>query len=117
MIPCSGGVCCRTRPHRSHKNSDFRRAGADEALRWHWNGRETVIDRAGRIVVPKRLRDELGLTPGTTVDISAYGSGVQITPGCRTARLQRDSSGRLILTGDATLTDEAMYSLIDAGRR
>ena len=32
---------------------------------------ETTIDAVGRIVVPKPLRDALGLTPGTTVDIRA----------------------------------------------
>ena len=31
---------------------------------------ETTIDSAGRIVVPKPLRDALGLTPGTTLDVA-----------------------------------------------
>jgi len=29
----------------------------------------TTIDGAGRIVVPKALRDAMGLTPGQTVDV------------------------------------------------
>lgn len=77
---------------------------------------ETTIDAAGRIVVPKPLRDALGLTPGSLVDISRYGSGLQLTPGGRTARLVEEH-GELVLTGDTQLTDETMYALIDAGRR
>lgn len=70
-----------------------------------------------RIVVPKPLRDALGLTPGTVVDISQYGNGVQITPGGRTARLERDATGRLVARSDSVVTDEVMFGLIDAGRR
>lgn len=78
---------------------------------------EAVVDSAGRIVVPKPLRDALGLAPGTVVDISQYGSGVQITPGGRTARLERDATGRLVARSDTVVTDEAMFGLLDSGRR
>ncbi len=78
---------------------------------------EAVIDAMGRVVVPKALREALGLTPGTTVDISAYGAGVQITPGGRTARLVRDEDGRLVATGETTIDDDVVFALIDAGRR
>lgn len=67
--------------------------------------------------MPKRLRDALGLTAGSTVDISPYGGGVQITPGGRTARLEREADGRLVSHGDTEVTDEMMYALIDSGRR
>lgn len=33
------------------------------------NGMITTIDKAGRIVVPKRLRDAMGLTPQTQLNI------------------------------------------------
>jgi AbrB family looped-hinge helix DNA binding protein len=78
---------------------------------------EAVIDSVGRVVLPKQLRDALGLTPGTTVDISPYGSGVQITPGGRTARLERDPDGRLVSRGETVVTDEVMYALLESGRR
>lgn len=78
---------------------------------------EAIIDSGGRVVLPKQLRDALGLTPGSTVDISPYGSGLQIVPGGRTARLERDADGRLVAAADTKVTDEMLFGLIDSGRR
>lgn len=77
---------------------------------------QTTIDAAGRIVVPKALRDAVGLTPGSTVDISLYGAGLQLVPGGRTARLVEED-GRLVAVSDTVVTDEMVFALIDAGRR
>lgn len=76
----------------------------------------TTIDAVGRIVVPKALRDALGLTAGSTVDISRYGSGLQVFPTERTARLVRES-GHLVVTGDTPIDDEDVFGLLDAERR
>ena len=78
---------------------------------------EATIDSAGRILLPKALRDALGLVPGTKVDVSSRGGSVQITVGGRTARLQRDDEGRLVAVSDTIVTDESMFAIIDAGRR
>ncbi len=75
-----------------------------------------TIDAVGRVVVPKPLRDALGLTPGATVDISRYGAGLQLTPAGRTARLVVES-GELVATADTALDDDQLFGLIDAGRR
>ena len=77
---------------------------------------EATVDAVGRIVVPKALRDALGLLPGSTVDISRYGSGLQLVPIGRTARLV-DEDGALVATGSTTIDDEVVFGLIDAGRR
>jgi len=77
---------------------------------------ETTIDGAGRIVVPKPLRDALGLAPGTTVDISCYGTGLTVVPRGRTARLIEEN-GHLVAASDRPITDEEVFALIDAGRR
>lgn len=78
---------------------------------------EATIDSGGRILLPKSLRDALGLTPGSTVDVSPYGSGVQITPGGRTARLERAEHGRLVARSETVVSDDMVFALIDSGRR
>jgi len=76
----------------------------------------TTIDALGRIVVPKPLRDELGLAAGSTVDISRYGAGLQLVPTGRTARLV-DEAGVLVASGSTTIDDDTVFGLIDSGRR
>jgi AbrB family looped-hinge helix DNA binding protein len=77
---------------------------------------EAVIDQAGRVVLPKPLRDALGLLPGTKVDISAYGAGAQIVAAGRTARLIEED-GVLVAAGETPVDDDVVFSLIDAGRK
>ena len=74
------------------------------------------MDSVGRIVVPKPLRDALGLQSGSTVEISRYGAGLQLIPTGRTARLEHEE-GALVATGETTIDDEVVFGLIDAGRR
>ena len=66
--------------------------------------------------MPKALRDALGLAPGSSLDISRCGAGLQLVPSGRTARLV-DESGVLVATGDTELDDHDLFALIDAGRR
>jgi AbrB family looped-hinge helix DNA binding protein len=77
---------------------------------------EVTVDAVGRIVIPKPLRDSVGLVPGSTVEISAYGACLQITPGGRTARIVYEG-GMPVATGETVITDEILFGLIDAGRR
>ncbi len=75
-----------------------------------------VVDAAGRIMLPKALRDRLGLVPGTTVDVSEYGGGLHLEPSSRTARLVEED-GVLVATGSTTIDDDDVFALVDAGRR
>lgn len=74
------------------------------------------MDSVGRIVVPKALRDALGLHAGSTVDVSRYGTGLHIVPAGRTARLVEES-GVLVADGTTEIDDAVLFGLIDSGRR
>ena len=76
----------------------------------------TTIDAAGRVVIPKALREAVGLTGGSTVDISVYGGGLQVTPTARTATVH-DVDGHLVVDADVPFTDDILFGLIDDGRR
>ena len=77
---------------------------------------EAVIDQAGRIVLPKPIRDALGLLPGTKVDITPYGAGAQLVPAGRTARLVEED-GVLVADAETSVDDDVVFALIDAGRK
>ena len=77
---------------------------------------EAVIDQAGRVVLPKPIRDALGLLPGTKVYITPYGAGAQLLPAGRTARLVEED-GVLVADAETPVDDDVVFALIDAGRK
>lgn len=62
----------------------------------------TAIDRLGRLVIPKAVREATGLTAGTEVDVVADGGVVVLRPvaGGNESVVLRD--GVLVYTGEAT---------------
>jgi len=77
---------------------------------------KAVVDSVGRVVVPKPLRDALGLQPGSEVEISRYGAGLQLIPAGRTAQVVLEG-GVPVVAGDTKIDDEIVFALLDAGRR
>ena len=53
-----------------------------------------IIDKAGRLVIPKPLRDQLGIRPGE-VEVVADGATLRVEPVSGTAVIER--AGRLII--------------------
>ncbi len=74
------------------------------------------IDSVGRVVIPKPLRDALGLQPGSEVEISRYGAGLQLIPAGRSAQVVLEG-GVPVVAGDTRIDDEMVFGLLDAGRR
>ena len=80
---------------------------------------KTTIDGAGRIVIPKILRDAVGLAAGAEIDVAEDGGRLVITSiGPRTRIVER--AGRPVVTVEGTvapLTSDAVRELIERGRR
>lgn len=70
----------------------------------------TTIDKAGRLVIPKPLRDAVGLTAGE-VDLELVGAELRVRPVSSEGIVEKD--GRLVITGpaDASIDDEQVRSL------
>lgn len=59
----------------------------------------TTIDRDGRVVVPKPLRDRFNLVAGTELEIEATAEGLTLRKVCNTSPLVREK-GVLVHHGD-----------------
>ncbi len=81
---------------------------------------KSTIDRAGRIVVPKPLRDRLGLIAGTEIEIEERGGAVEIRPRGRDVHVVEGAGGFLVLSAadcHAVLTDADVREAIEETRR
>jgi AbrB family looped-hinge helix DNA binding protein len=80
----------------------------------------TTIDKAGRIVVPKAMRDELGLNGGTEVEISLVDGRIEIEPAPVRMWLERNEQGYLVAKTDRPmppLTQELVRETLEKIRR
>ncbi len=75
----------------------------------------STIDKAGRLVVPKILRDRIGLRAGA-VELIADGTGIRIEPVAGEGLAEE--GGRLVIPASGVgLDDELVRALRDADRR
>ena len=80
---------------------------------------KATLDSAGRIVVPKPLRDALGLKPGQPLDIQAGDGRLEIKIVPTPMRLKKRGKG-MIAIPDAelpTLTAEQVRDTLERVRR
>lgn len=81
---------------------------------------KTTIDRAGRIVVPKAMRDELGLRGGSEVEVALVDGRIEIEPVPTAVRLVRGEDGMLVAVPEREsppLTVERVRELLEQVRR
>lgn len=58
----------------------------------------TTIDRAGRLVIPKEMRESAGLSPGSTVTIRCQDGRVEIEPQYVEPQLIEGEHGLLLIS-------------------
>ena len=73
-----------------------------------------TIDKAGRVVIPKSVRDELRLEPGDSLELACAGDTVTLRP-IRTNAPLRKERGIWVYHG-APITGEETEKMIDDSR-
>jgi AbrB family looped-hinge helix DNA binding protein len=72
------------------------------------------LDRAGRIVVPKTVRDRLRLSPGDTFDLVVQGDELTLRPRRSATPLQKERGVWVFRTGQpltAAETDATLHTI------
>lgn len=76
---------------------------------WHDSDMRVPIDEAGRLVIPKQLRDEVGLEP-EEVELYRDGAGIRIEPVAESGLVEED--GLLVIPPSGiALDDDRVRSL------
>jgi AbrB family looped-hinge helix DNA binding protein len=73
-----------------------------------------VIDKAGRVVIPKLLRENLNLEPGDSLEMESTGDQITLRPVRGTAPLTKEHGVWVFRTGQplsASSTDEVLQTI------
>ena len=72
---------------------------------------KVTLDRAGRVVLPKTLRDAMHLSPGDTLDLTLKGDEVTLRPRRGAAPLQKERGVWVFRTGKPLTAGETEETL------
>jgi len=72
---------------------------------------KVTLDQAGRVVLPKALRDELCLSPGDTLDLTVNGEDVTLRPRRAATPLQKERGIWVLRTGKPLTAAETEATL------
>jgi AbrB family looped-hinge helix DNA binding protein len=74
------------------------------------------IDGAGRIVVPKPLRDELGLSPDTPLEIEVVDGHLELSARHEPPSVVEGPNGLLVAPTGTPISDEDVRRVLEAAR-
>jgi AbrB family transcriptional regulator (stage V sporulation protein T) len=72
---------------------------------------EITLDRAGRVVLPKAIRDELRLSPGDVLEVTVRGDEVTLRPRRGATPLQKERGVWVFRSGEPLAADETEETL------
>ena len=72
---------------------------------------KVTLDRAGRVVLPKSIRDKLQLSPGDTFDLTVQGEDVTLRPRRSATPLQKERGIWVFRTGEPLSAAETEETL------
>lgn len=73
------------------------------------------MDSAGRVVLPKAVRERARLKPGTPLEVRVIDGRVELEPACAEVRIEKKGGGWVVrYLGDVpTLTQEQVDAVLD----
>lgn len=77
----------------------------------------TTIDMAGRLVVPKALRDQLGFSAGSELELNAVDGHLEVAVPSRVHVDEGPHGVRFVTDTDERLGAEQIRELMERGRR
>jgi len=72
---------------------------------------KVTLDQAGRVVLPKALRDEMHLSPGDILDLTVKGDEVTLRPRRGATLLQKERGVWVFRTGKPVTADATEETL------
>jgi AbrB family looped-hinge helix DNA binding protein len=83
---------------------------------WYAYTMHVSIDRAGRVVIPKPLREQLGFSPETLLEAEVVDDRLELSAPHEPAKLVEGPNGPVVAATGTPLTDEEVRRTLEAVR-
>ena len=82
---------------------------------WYCNGMKITIDLAGRLVIPKSLRDQAGIQPGMDLEIEYRNGLLELSPVCTDIRIVKRGNRKVLSApgGTPKLTAKDVRKIVE----
>lgn len=89
------------------------------SMAWYDAAMQVTIDAAGRVVVPKTLRDELNLHGGTLLEVRVHEGRLELEPVAARMRLVRRGRGQVAIADEPLprIGADQVRAIVESQRR